>query len=118
MNKQVVGKLGEDLAAEFLVRLGYQILNRNLRLARYEIDIVALKASHITLIEVKTKASTSGLWQAEELLGAKKYQSLLKAAALYCKQYKAPQTRIKLELVTVSLDRENKAKIRHYIDII
>jgi putative endonuclease len=118
MLKQVVGKLGEDLAVDFLQAAGYKILERNLRLSHYEIDIVASKEGQIILIEVKTKSTQNPLWQAEDLISPRKYQNLLKAATLYSQRYKVSSFRLKLELITVTVDRENKANIKHYIDII
>ena len=57
-NKAIIGNLGEDLACEYLVEKGYNILRRNVRSRRGELDIVA-KSSDQTLVfvEVKTMAS-------------------------------------------------------------
>ena len=57
--KQKVGKQGEDIAAEFLVRNGYKILERNWRCGKNEIDIIAEKQSSVSFVEVKTTASDS-----------------------------------------------------------
>ena len=37
--KQTIGKVGEDLAEEFLVNKGYEIIQRNYRYGHGEIDI-------------------------------------------------------------------------------
>lgn len=39
--QQVTGKRGEDIAAEYLTKLGYTILERNWRIGKAEIDIIA-----------------------------------------------------------------------------
>ncbi|MCU0642877.1 MAG: YraN family protein, partial [bacterium] len=39
-----VGKLGEDLAANFLEEKGFNIIERNYRFGHGEIDIIAEKA--------------------------------------------------------------------------
>lgn len=52
-----LGKLGEELAEDFLIGRGYYILHRNWRHGRYEIDIIALKNEVLHFVEVKTRAS-------------------------------------------------------------
>lgn len=55
-NKQLsVGKIGEDLAANFLEKNGYSILERNYRFGHGELDIIAEKNNMLIFIEVKTK---------------------------------------------------------------
>ena len=51
------GKLGEQLAENFLIKNGYTILYRNWRHSHYEIDIVALKNDIPHFVEVKTRSS-------------------------------------------------------------
>ncbi|HEX9974511.1 MAG TPA: YraN family protein [bacterium] len=50
-----VGKLGEDLAANFLEEKGFNIIERNYRFGHGEIDIIAEKEEMLIFIEVKTK---------------------------------------------------------------
>jgi putative endonuclease len=52
-----LGKRGEDLAVDHLSRQGYQVLERNWRCARGEIDIVAIDGSALVFVEVKTRSS-------------------------------------------------------------
>lgn len=53
-DKQTIGKKGEDLAALFLKKQGYEILDRNYWKKWGEIDIIAKKDGIIHFIEVKT----------------------------------------------------------------
>ena len=55
---QVIGLLGETLAADYLKEKGYTILERNARTPYGEIDLVACYESTIVFIEVKTRTST------------------------------------------------------------
>src|SRR5699024_5902466 len=50
-----LGRLGEELAVRQLQRQGWQIIERNLRLTQGELDIVALEATTLVFIEVKTR---------------------------------------------------------------
>ncbi|MFQ5677627.1 MAG: YraN family protein, partial [bacterium] len=47
-----VGRLGEDMAVEFLQKKAYKIIQRNFRFARGEIDIVASKDNVLIFVEV------------------------------------------------------------------
>ena len=50
-----LGKLGEDIACELLLKSGYKILERNFTTKVGEIDIVAQDGNSLVLVEVKTR---------------------------------------------------------------
>jgi putative endonuclease len=50
-----LGRAGEELAAAHLLRLGYEIVERNYRTRWGELDIVARAGSTLTFCEVKTR---------------------------------------------------------------
>ena len=56
--KDVLGRQGEQFAAEYLQRAGYRILDRNWRCADGEIDIVAAERRILVVCEVKTRSGT------------------------------------------------------------
>ena len=73
------GADGENMAVDWLIAKGYEILHRNWRYKYYEIDIVALKNKMLHFIEVKTRnESTIGF--PEDSVTKKKFKSLQKAA--------------------------------------
>lgn len=51
---QKIGELGENFAAEFLMKQGFKILDRNYTKKWGEIDIIALKDNQIHFVEVKS----------------------------------------------------------------
>jgi len=55
--KDVLGKSGEQAAAEYLESCGLQILDRNWRCAVGEIDIVAVERHALVVVEVKSRTS-------------------------------------------------------------
>ncbi|MFM1878146.1 MAG: hypothetical protein RLZZ241_1012 [Bacteroidota bacterium] len=57
-----IGYLGEDAAVAFLKLKGYQILERNYRYRRAEIDILASLGGILAVVEVKTR--TGGFYEA------------------------------------------------------
>lgn len=74
-----LGKKGEQLAEEYLLQKGYEILHRNWRHSHYEIDLVAVKNNLLHFVEVKLRSSkTFGL--PEQNVKKKKFKSLMHAA--------------------------------------
>ena len=77
-----LGKLGEELAAEYLQKKGYVILATNWLFQKAEIDILAQKENTLAVVEVKTRSSTNfGLPQ--DFVKPKKIQLLVKAVNAY-----------------------------------
>ncbi|MHB8828474.1 MAG: YraN family protein [Syntrophales bacterium] len=54
-----VGKRGEELAAAYLAKVGYKIIERNYRCVFGELDIVAEEGDSIVFIEVKSRRSAA-----------------------------------------------------------
>lgn len=54
-----IGRAGEKAAADYLIRKGYRVIDRNSRLAHGEIDLIAENATHLVFAEVKTRSKSS-----------------------------------------------------------
>ena len=52
-----LGRRGEGIAARYLRRCGYRILERNFRAAGAEIDLVAADRETLVFVEVKARSS-------------------------------------------------------------
>ena len=77
-----LGKLGEELAVEFLQNNGYTILETNWTFQKAEIDIIAQTEDTLAIIEVKTRSSIEfGLPQ--DFVNSKKIKLLVKAVDNY-----------------------------------
>ena len=50
-----LGRLGEDAAARHLAARGYQIVSRNVRADRVELDLIARRGTLLVFVEVKTR---------------------------------------------------------------
>lgn len=81
--KDVLGRRGEELAAAYLVKAGYAILDRNWRCPQGEIDIVAFDGRETVFVEVKTR---SGLLFGHPLesITAQKLARLRRLAGAWC----------------------------------
>lgn len=54
-NNKELGEQGEQLASDYLEKNGYEIIEKNYRYKRSEIDIIALKDNWLIFIEVKMR---------------------------------------------------------------
>jgi putative endonuclease len=73
------GPWGEEVAAQWLRGEGFEVLARNWRAGRYEIDIVARRGGAVHFVEVKTRKA-DGLTAPEDALTPAKFRSLQRAA--------------------------------------
>ena len=85
-----IGRIGEDIAANWLIRNGFTVIDRNYRKKYGEIDIVAREVNENTLfVEVKTvsyetkealqQVVSCGTWRPEENVHAEKQKRLARA---------------------------------------
>jgi len=77
-----LGEAGENLAADFLIKKGYTILDQNWRSGRNEIDLVAQIGDVIVFAEVKTR-STGFFGEPGETVSRKQQNRIIKAANDY-----------------------------------
>lgn len=56
--RRALGTLGENLAIAHLRRLGFVILQRNVRTRHGEIDLIALNEEALVFVEVKTRRAS------------------------------------------------------------
>ena len=73
------GKLGEEIAANYLVGKGYEIVERNWRNTHKEIDIIAKDGEDLVSVEVKTRQTDE--YGNPDIAVTRKKQRLLIAAA-------------------------------------
>jgi putative endonuclease len=74
------GRDGEQLAADHLAREGYRVLERNTRVGRAEIDIVAMDGDVLCFVEVRSRHAHSA---ALESVDARKQARVAKAASRF-----------------------------------
>lgn len=86
-HNKLLGKVGEDIAVQFLQNQGYQVINRNWRSKQGEIDIVATKSQILYCIEVKTRSNTNYGYPSEAI-NQKKLQRMKLTAFQFMLQNK------------------------------
>ena len=77
-----LGKKGEQLAVDHLIKNGYAIVERNYRFDKAEVDIIAQKKDTLAIIEVKTRSSTD-FGDPQDFVKAKQIKNLVTAVDEY-----------------------------------
>lgn len=84
-NDFALGKLGESIACDYLVRKGYKIVSRNEKNLMGEIDIITIKDDVLVFVEVKAR-ETTGFGLPQEAITPLKQQKIRKTATYYLKR--------------------------------
>ena len=77
-----LGKKGEALAVEYLLKNSYEILETNYRFQKSEVDIIAKKGTTLAVVEVKTR-STDAFGDPQDFINPKKIKLLISAIDHY-----------------------------------
>lgn len=109
---QSSGQKGEDLAAQFLEEKGYQIVERNFRYKRAEIDMIARKGNLLVFVEVKARSSTT-FGYPEDFVDEKKAALIITAADYYINAINW-EGLIRFDIVSIML--KSQMSIRHFED--
>ena len=114
-----VGRIGETIAAQFLERKGFKIVERNYRKPWGEIDIIADKGGVVRFVEVKAVSreslpdvSREMDYRPEEMVDVRKLRKLARTAALYMEVQK-DKREYQIDVVGVILvEATRKARCR------
>jgi putative endonuclease len=108
-----LGKLGEELAVDFLQQNGYDILETNWIFQKAEVDIIAQKENTLAIVEVKTRSSIDfGLPQ--DFVKPKKIQLLVKAVNEYVVQNEL-DVEVRFDIIAIHKEG-NQLNIEHLED--
>ncbi|EDP71006.1 hypothetical protein FBALC1_00942 [Flavobacteriales bacterium ALC-1] len=77
-----LGKKGEQLAVDYLLEKNYEIIERNYRFDKAEVDVIAKKDDILAIVEVKTR-STIDFGNPQDFVKPKQIKNLVKAVDEY-----------------------------------
>ena len=100
--KITTGNKGEKIAADFLKKNGYRIIDKNFRCPLGEIDIVAREKSTIVFVEVKTRKS-SELGYPEQAVGIKKQKKMSRLALWFMQKKKIIDAGARFDVVAITM---------------
>jgi putative endonuclease len=108
-----LGKKGEQLAVDFLIKNGYNILDRNYRFDRAEVDIIARKEEILSIIEVKTRTNID-FGNPEDFVTPKQIKNLVKAVNEYVTENDL-DLEVRFDIVAIVKEKQS-FKIEHLKD--
>lgn len=112
MNKKKLGKMGEEIASEYLKKLGYKIVTKNFRTRYGEIDLICEKNDSIIFVEVRTKSNLN-LLSPEESITSKKIDRLKKSSLEYLSLNEKKYKNIKFEFIGILFYSDKNYKLSH-----
>jgi putative endonuclease len=104
MKRKTTGIIGERLAADFLTKQGYEIIEKNYRCKEGEVDIIAKESDCLVFIEVRAKNSLM-FGSPEESVTPRKKEHLRNVAARYQQTHECLPVQWRIDFVAVELDR-------------
>ena len=109
-----LGNLAEEMAAEFLIDLGYKILTRNYRFQKAEIDIIAVFNKEIIIVEVKARSSDVFL-EPQEAVTKRKIKLVVMAANEFMRAGNRTEN-VRFDIISVLPDQKGNLEIEHILD--
>lgn len=107
------GNQGEEIAANYLLKNGYSIHERNWRYRKAEVDIIAQKDDVLAVIEVKTRSSNY-FGNPQDFVNKKKMQLLTEAIDEYVNKYQL-DVEVRFDIIAI-LKNKNQFEIEHLED--
>ncbi|HEV2755908.1 MAG TPA: YraN family protein [Actinomycetota bacterium] len=113
--RSLLGRDGEAAATDLYRRLGYEVVDRNYRSGRGEIDLVCRRGDTIVFCEVKTRSSEQwGL--PSEAVGAAKQAQLKRLAAAWLAERKPGYVEVRFDIVSVIVRADRGTEVTHIPD--
>ncbi len=114
------GKIGEQIAREYLIKKGYQIIKSNFQTRFGEIDFIVSNEGFLVFVEVKLKTGED-FGTPEEMINPKKLRQLQNTAEMFLLQEKTHLDNFKqyrIDAICIILNQDMSVKeIRHYENI-
>ena len=107
------GKLGEELAVNYLIEKGYEILERNWRNIHKEIDIIARDGKDLVVVEVKTRQNDKN-GEPDLAVTRQKQTRLISAANAYLFQ-NSLDINTRFDIISIIM-KDNSPVINHIED--
>jgi putative endonuclease len=98
----MLGQAGERIASEYLEKKGWEIVDRNVRRAEGEIDLVAIKDDTTAFIEVKLRTSRR-MGAAVQQISTAKGARLRTLADAYWSEHQELPENLRIDLIAIEL---------------
>ncbi len=117
-----IGAQGEELAAKFLEGQGFQIMERNYRFERAEVDLICFEPAEvyeqggeIVFVEVKTR-SGRGFGRPEEAVTPEKQAHIVRASRAFLYEFQLEGAPCRFDVISVHMGDRSEPEITHFRD--
>ena len=110
----IKGKRGEDFAADYLIKEGFDILHRNWRIGEGEIDLIVKKGSVIAFVEVKTAYSET-FGDPMTWVNKAKQRQIGRIAAAWIQRYQPADCTFRFDVIALRVLKKG-FELRHLPD--
>lgn len=112
-NKQIIGKLGENVACDFLKENGYVLIERNFKCKQGEIDIISKDTVNGDLVFIEVKTRTNSLYgHPVEAVNNHKQNHVYNSAKYYIYKNKIENIPIRFDVIEIFI-KNNKFFVNH-----
>jgi putative endonuclease len=109
--RQAFGEKGERIAARWLVRRGWRLIQWRFRNGRRDVDLIAERDGTIAFVEVKARRG-SGFGGPVEAVGWRKQRELSRSAKVWIDRHGRPEEAYRFDVIGVLIN-EGAVKVRH-----
>lgn len=106
-----LGRIGENIIADYITKLGYKVVERNFACNQGEIDIIAKDKEELVFIEVKTRTDIS-YGEASEAVTNTKKRHLINSIKYYIYKQKLENQPIRIDVAEVYINK-GKGKVNY-----
>ena len=111
--RATLGSRAEQMACDHLVAQGFEVVGRNVRVGRLEIDVIAQRGRLLVFCEVRSRTSDRLMTPAQSIQ-PHKVRRVRAAAASWLKQNRAPGMQVRFDAISVVFDSPD-GRLNHLV---
>ena len=112
MDSGELGRLGEQIAADYLTRQGMVVLSRNWRCRQGELDLVAADGDRLVVCEVKTRSGT-GYGHPAEAVTRQKIGRIRQLTRAWLAEHRVRWCEVRFDVLSVTCQRDGEPLVEH-----
>jgi len=109
----ILGHNGEDIAAIYLEKQGYIILDRDWHCGHKDLDLVALKDNTVVFAEVKTRSGTA-YGQPRDAVNMRKIRRIVNSADAYIR-FRCIDMDVRFDIISIVVEN-GEFRIEHIME--
>jgi putative endonuclease len=113
MRKEELGQWGENEALHFLQGKGFQLIDRNIRFKKWEVDLVLLDGDELVIVEVKARC-TAQIGEPWRAVTKAKQRQIIKVADRYVQDNQIDRN-VRFDIISI-VHNQFQTSIEHIAD--